>query len=76
MVDSINPDTNETSNPNIQLYKDFSSWRRTDSTGYVGASADDPNNGFASAEEKTLFQAIETIAADTVGTPPVSWATP
>ncbi|WP_454111996.1 fibronectin type III domain-containing protein [Microbacterium aurum] len=73
MVDSINPDTNETSNPNIQLYKDFSSWLRTDSTGYVGASADDPNNGFASAEEKTLFQAIETIAADTVGTPPVSF---
>lgn len=72
MVDSINPDTNETGSPDIQLYKDFSGWLRTDSTGYEGATAGDPNNGFASEEEKSLYQAIRTIAADTVGTPPVS----
>lgn len=73
MVDSINPDTNETGNPDIQLYKDFSNWLRNDTTGYQGATAADPNNGFASEEEKKLFHAIQTIAADTVGTPPVSF---
>ncbi|MFB7893956.1 chitinase N-terminal domain-containing protein [Microbacterium sp. NPDC056044] len=73
MVDSINPDTNETSNPNIQLYKNFSGWVRGDEKGYEGASASDPNNGFASEEEKSLYRAIQTIAADTVGTPPVSF---
>ncbi|WP_106816370.1 chitinase N-terminal domain-containing protein [Microbacterium timonense] len=73
MVDSINPDTNETGNPNIQLYKDFSGWVQGDTTGYQGASAADPNNGFASEEEKNLFHSIQTIAADTVGTPPLSF---
>ncbi|WP_285136257.1 family 16 glycoside hydrolase [Microbacterium sp. lyk4-40-TSB-66] len=73
MVDSINPDTNETTSPEIQLYKDFSSWLRNDTTGYQGASSTDPNNGFASEEERRLYTAIETIAADTVGTPPVSF---
>ncbi|WP_374976808.1 chitinase N-terminal domain-containing protein [Microbacterium trichothecenolyticum] len=73
MVDSINPDTNETSSPNIQLYKTFSGWLRADDKGYEGASASDPNNGFASEEEKTLYRAIQTVAADTVGTPPVSF---
>nr|WP_154923710.1 family 16 glycoside hydrolase [Microbacterium testaceum] len=73
MVDSINPDTNETSNPEIQLYKDFSGWLRTDTTGYQGASSNDPNNGFASEDERRLYTAIETVAADTVGTPPVSF---
>jgi hypothetical protein len=72
MVDSINPDANETGNPDIQLYKDFSRWVRDDTTGYQGASAGDPNNGFASDEEKRLYQAIQTIAGDTVGTPPVT----
>lgn len=73
MVDSINPDTNETSTPNIQLYKNFSGWVEADVTGYEGASASDPNNGFATEEEKNLFHAIKTVAADTVGTPPVSF---
>lgn len=73
MVDSINPDTNETRTPDIQLYKDFSAWVANDTTGYEGATASDPNNGFASDEEKDLFHAIQTIAADTVGTPPVSF---
>ncbi|MFC8683449.1 fibronectin type III domain-containing protein [Microbacterium ureisolvens] len=73
MVDSINPDTNETSNPNIQLYKDFSGWLRGDTKGYEGATAADPNNGFVSEEEGDLYRAIETVAADTVGTPPVSF---
>ncbi|WP_194409991.1 fibronectin type III domain-containing protein [Microbacterium cremeum] len=73
MVDSINPDTNETGNPDIPLYKDFSRWIADDTKGYEGATAADPNNGFASEEEKNLFHAIQTIAADTVGTPPVSF---
>lgn len=73
VVDSINPDTNETSNPNVQLYKDFSSWLRNDTKGYEGATAADPNNGFSSTREQDLFHAIDTIAADTVGTPPVSF---
>ncbi len=73
MVDSINPDTNETSSPNIPLYKTFSSWLRADDKGYEGATASDPNNGFASDEEKTRYRSIATIAADTVGTPPVSF---
>ncbi|MBN9215081.1 MAG: hypothetical protein ABS62_00095 [Microbacterium sp. SCN 70-200] len=73
VVDSINPDTNETSSPNVQLYKNFSSWLRNDTAGYEGATADDPNNGFASTEEADLFHAIQTVAADTVGTPPVSF---
>ncbi|WP_402840531.1 fibronectin type III domain-containing protein [Microbacterium sp. GXS0129] len=73
MVDSINPDANETSNPEIQLYKDFSSWLRNDTKGYEGATSDDPNNGFASAEEGERYRAIRTVAADTVGTPPTSF---
>ncbi|MFF2488009.1 fibronectin type III domain-containing protein [Microbacterium sp. NPDC058062] len=73
MVDSINPDTNETSSPNIQLYKNFSGWVRGDEKGYEGATASDPNNGFASEEERNLYRSIQTIAADTVGTPPVSF---
>ncbi len=73
MVDSINPDVNETGNPEIQLYKDFSSWLRGDTRGYEGATAGDPNNGFASDTERDLYRSIETIAADTVGTPPVGF---
>ncbi|MBW9095294.1 DUF1080 domain-containing protein [Microbacterium jejuense] len=73
MVDSINPDTNETGSPNIQLYKDFSGWVAGDTKGYEGATAGDPNNGFASQEEADLFHAIRTVAADTVGTPPRSF---
>ncbi|MFF1876956.1 fibronectin type III domain-containing protein [Leifsonia sp. NPDC058230] len=73
MVDSINPDTNETGSPNISLYKTFSGWLRNDTKGYEGATADDPNNGFKSAQEEQLFHSIKTIAADTVGTPPLSF---
>ncbi|MDW4573688.1 chitinase N-terminal domain-containing protein [Microbacterium sp. M3] len=73
MVDSINPDSNETTNPNIPLYKSFSGWLRNDTKGYEGASAADPNNGFVSLEEGDLYRAIDTVAADTVGTPPVSF---
>ncbi|MFP3464300.1 fibronectin type III domain-containing protein [Leifsonia sp. SIMBA_070] len=73
MVDSINPDTNETGTPNIALYESFSGWLRADTKGYEGATADDPNNGFRSAEESRLFHSIKTIAADTVGTPPLSF---
>jgi len=73
MVDSINPDTNETTNPNLNLYKTFSGWLRGDTTGYVSASAGDPNSGFASETEKDLYRAIRTVAADTVGTPPTSF---
>lgn len=72
MVDSINPDTNETGTPDQQLYKDFAGWVRGDAKGYEGASSGDPNNGFKSADEKRLFTAIRTIAGDTVGTPPVA----
>ncbi len=39
MIDSINPDANETSNPDLQLYKDFSGWLRNDTKGYEGATA-------------------------------------
>ena len=73
MVDSINPDTNETGSPAVQLYKDFSGWVAGDTKGYEGATAGDPNNGFASQQEADLFHAIRTVAADTVGTPPVSF---
>ncbi|SFC34914.1 protein of unknown function [Nocardioides terrae] len=73
MVDSINPDTNETGNPNEDLYKQFSASLRNDAKGYEGATADDPNNGFASATEANLFHSIRTVAADTVGTPPTNF---
>jgi len=73
MVDSLNPDSNETGNPNQALYKSFSGWLRGDTTGYQGATASDPNNGFASEDEKRLFRSIRTVAADTVGTPPVAF---
>lgn len=73
MVDSINPDSNETHNPDQQLYKDFSAWVRTDDKGYEGASQDDPNNGFASEEEQEFFRSVQTVAGDTVGTPPVEF---
>jgi hypothetical protein len=73
MVDSINPDTNETGSPNISLYESFSGWLRGDTKGYEGATAGDPNNGFQSAQEEQLFHSIKTIAADTVGTPPLSF---
>ncbi|ROQ03686.1 hypothetical protein EDF54_3162 [Rathayibacter sp. PhB93] len=73
MVDSINPDTNETTSPNAALYKKFSTWLRTDTKGYEGASAQDPSNGFASADEGERYRAIRTVAADTVGTPPTSF---
>ena len=73
MVDSINPDTNETGNPDVALYKKFTNWLRNDTHGYEGATSGDPNNGFASADEKELYQSIRTVAADTVGTPPVSF---
>ncbi|WP_345801391.1 family 16 glycoside hydrolase [Microbacterium sp. AZCO] len=73
MVDSINPDTNETGTPDQQLYKDFAGWVSADTKGYEGATAGDPNNGFKTADEKRLFTGIETIAADTVGTPPVAF---
>jgi hypothetical protein len=72
MVDSINPDANETGNPDQQLYKDFAGWVRGDTKGYEGATASDPNNGFKTPEEKALFTSIQTIAGDTVGTPPVA----
>ncbi len=73
MVDSINPDTNETGSPNIQLYKDFAGWVKNDAKGYEGATAGDPNNGFATQKEADLFHGIRTVAADTVGTPPLSF---
>ncbi|MWV51289.1 DUF1080 domain-containing protein [Rathayibacter sp. VKM Ac-2803] len=73
MVDSINPDTNETTAPSAALYKKFSAWLRTDTKGYEGAVAGDPNSGFATPEEGDLYRAIRTVAADTVGTPPTSF---
>lgn len=73
MVDSINPDSNETSNPDVALYKKFSGWLRTDAAGYEGAIAGDPNNGFKSATEKALYQGIKTVAGDTVSTPPTAF---
>jgi len=73
MVNSINPDTNETGSPNAALYKTFSGWVSADAAGYEGATADDPNNGFKSDKEKSLYQAIKTVAGDTVSTPPTSF---
>lgn len=73
MVDSINPDYNETHDPNEGVFIDFSQKLVDDETGYDGATADDPNNGFASDAERDLFHAIRTIAGDTVGTPPVDF---
>lgn len=73
MVDSINPDTNETGSPNAALYKKFSGWLRADTAGYEGATADDPNNGFTSEAERNLYQSIKTVAGDTVSTPPTSF---
>ncbi|MBX7444595.1 MULTISPECIES: family 16 glycoside hydrolase [unclassified Arthrobacter] len=73
MVGSINPDTNETGSPNVELYKTFSGWVSADTAGYEGATADDPNNGFKSDKEKSLYQAIKTVAGDTVSTPPTSF---
>ncbi|MGO2529169.1 MAG: family 16 glycoside hydrolase [Microbacterium gubbeenense] len=73
MVDSINPDYNETHDPNAAVYKEFSAKLRADEAGYEGATAEDPNNGYASAEEKSLLQAVQTVAGDTVGTPPTAF---
>jgi len=73
MVDSINPDYNETHDPDEGVFIDFSQRLAADEAGYEGATAEDPNNGFASAEERELFHAIRTIAGDTVGTPPTDF---
>jgi hypothetical protein len=73
MVDSINPDYNETHDPDEGVFIDFSQKLADDETGYDGAADDDPNNGFASDEERDLFHAIRTIAGDTVGTPPTGF---
>ncbi|WP_158685248.1 family 16 glycoside hydrolase [Microbacterium halophytorum] len=73
MVDSINPDYNETHDPDEGAIIDFSAKLAADESGYEGATADDPNNGFASEEERELFHAIRTVAGDTVGTPPTSF---
>jgi hypothetical protein len=70
MVDTINPDANETRKPDIDLFKTFSGWVRMDDTGYVGAGESDPNAGFKSDTERQRFRSIQTIAGDTVGTPP------
>ncbi len=56
MVDSVNPDTNETGSPNAALYKSFSGWLRGDTTGYQGATATDPNNGFSARRGRPLPQ--------------------
>ena len=73
MVDSINPDTNETTAPSAALYKSFSGWLRTDTKGYEGAIAR-PTRTTASdrLRRRKLYRSIKTIAADTVGTPPVT----
>ena len=73
MVDSINPDTNETGNPNEKLYIDFSRWVQEDSKGYEGATADDPNNGWRSDAEEKAWKSVRTIGGDTVGTPPTDF---
>ncbi|WP_156759070.1 family 16 glycoside hydrolase [Microbacterium karelineae] len=73
MVDSINPDFNETHDPDEAVIIDFAEKLAVDDAGYEGATADDPNSGYATPEEKELFQAIRTIAGDTVGTPPTSF---
>lgn len=71
MVDSINPDTNETRTPNKQLYINFGSWVRNDTKGYEAATGQsDPNNGWKDDTERDLWHRVQTIAADTVGTPP------
>ncbi|WP_110589541.1 family 16 glycoside hydrolase [Microbacterium suaedae] len=73
MVDSINPDHNETYDPDEAVVIDFAAKLAADEAGYEGATAEDPNSGYASPEEKELFQAIRTVAGDTVGTPPTSF---
>lgn len=67
MVNEINPDTNETRNPNTNLYKSFSAKIRHDTAGYESTSTTDPNSGFKSAQERNLFHGIRTVAGDTVG---------
>lgn len=73
MVDSINPDYNETHDPKASVYKEFSAKVAADEAGYEGATNEDPNNGYSSPEEKALFQAVRTVAGDTVGTPPTTF---
>lgn len=73
MVDSINPDANETQDPSPSLYRQFAHWIRTDETGYESTSTDDPHAGFSSPAERRLFHQIRVIAADCVGTPPLSF---
>lgn len=75
MVDSINPDANETRNPSASLYQQFAHWIRTDETGYESTSTDtdDPHAGFSSSDERRLFHQIRVIAADCFGTPPLSF---
>ncbi|WP_221585688.1 family 16 glycoside hydrolase [Microbacterium sp. G2-8] len=73
MVDSINPDHNETHDPDEGVFVEFSAQVAADEAGYEGVTADDPNNGYVSDEERALFQAIQTVAGDTVGTPPTDF---
>ena len=60
MVDSINPDTNETGSPNVSLYKTFSGWLRNDTKGYEGATRRRPEQRLRLGEEEQLFHSIKT----------------
>ena len=60
--------------PNIQLYKDFSGWVRGDAQGLRGRERR-PTRTTASrrTRRRTSSTRSRTVAADTVGTPPVSF---
>ncbi|KFI54499.1 family 16 glycoside hydrolase [Bifidobacterium callitrichos] len=63
MIDSVNPDVNERT-ADLEWVADFAHRVRTDEEGFIGNGPDDPNAGFASDEERSLFHAIKVITSD------------
>ena len=75
MVDSLNPDANETREPDLGLYRRFARWIRTHTRGFeaTGSDADGPtasDAGWSSETERELFHRIRVVAADCAETPP------
>ena len=66
MVDSLNPDKNETGNPDEDNLKQWAGWIKNDTAGF---DSSDVNKGFKDETEQKLFNAIKIVGGDTVGTP-------
>ena len=74
IVDSINPDTNETGDPDVALYKVPRNWLRNDALGYEERPAATPTTA-SPPPTKEAYKDIRSVAADAVGARPSPSAT-